>query len=70
MTFERSNKDMNIGRIKIIEHVLDVLHILTFEELHYAIVRIIKQIIHQGLANIKGNPRIFASGMVTPPQTP
>jgi len=54
--FERSNKVMNIGGAKFIELVLDVFQLLTLEKLHYAIVRIIKQVTCQeGPASIKGN---------------
>ncbi len=42
MMLERSNKVMNIGRAKFIKLVLDVFQLLTLEELHYAIARIIK----------------------------
>jgi hypothetical protein len=56
MMFERSNKVTNVGRIKFMELVLDVLQLLTLEEFHYAIAKIIKQVTPQeGLANIEGN---------------
>jgi hypothetical protein len=56
MTLERSNKVMNVGKAKFIELVLDVLQLFTFEELHCAIARIIKQVTCQEvLASIKGN---------------
>jgi hypothetical protein len=42
MMLERSNKVMNVGRVKFTELVLDVLQLLTFKEFHYAIARIIK----------------------------
>jgi hypothetical protein len=58
MMFERSKKVTNIGKAKFTELVLDVFQLLTLEKLHYAIVRIIKQVTHQkGLANTKGNQR-------------
>jgi hypothetical protein len=55
MTLEKSNKVTNIGKIKFKRLVLDVLQLFSLEELHYAIARIIKQLTHQGLANIEGN---------------
>jgi hypothetical protein len=39
---ERNNKVMNVGKVQFIELVLDVFQLLTFEELHCAIVTIIK----------------------------
>jgi hypothetical protein len=58
MMFERSNKVTNVGKAKFTELVLDVFQLLTLEKLHYAIVRIIKQVTRQeGLASIKGNQR-------------
>ncbi len=39
--FERSNKVMNVGRAHLIEVILDVLQLLTIENLHYAIATII-----------------------------
>ncbi len=44
MRIERSNKVMNIGRAKFIKLVLDVLQLLTLEEFHCDIIRIIKQV--------------------------
>jgi hypothetical protein len=56
MMLERINKVLNVGRAKFIELVLNVLQLLTFEELHYAIIRIIKQLTRlKGLINIEGN---------------
>jgi len=46
----------NVGKAKFIELVLDVFQLLTLEKLHYAIVRIIKQVTRQeGLASIKAS---------------
>jgi hypothetical protein len=58
MMLEKNNKVINVGRAKFIELVLDVLQLLTLEELHCAITRIIKQIIHQeGLASTEGHQK-------------
>jgi hypothetical protein len=58
MMFERSNKVTNIGRAKFTKLVLDVLQLFTFEKLHYAVARIIKQITRQeSLTSTKGNQR-------------
>ncbi len=56
MTLERSNKVMNVGRVKFTNLVPDVLQLLTLDELHCAITKIIKQVTHQEcLASTKGN---------------
>ncbi len=66
---EISNKIMNIGRVKFIEFVLDVLQLFTFEEFHYAIAKIIKQVTCQeGFATkvllaLSEMKEIFALGM-------
>ncbi len=58
MTLERSNKVTNVGRIKFTKLVLDVLQLFTLEELHCAIIIIIKQVTHQeGFVSTKGNQR-------------
>ncbi len=60
MTLQRSNKVTNVGRIKFTELVLDLLQLLTLEELHYAIPRIIKQVICQeGHVGTEGNRKDF-----------
>ncbi len=47
---------MNVGRAEFIELVLYVLQVLTLEEFHYVIVRIIKQLTCQeGLVSTEGN---------------
>jgi hypothetical protein len=61
MTLERSNKVMNIGRTKFTELVLEVLQLLTLEEFHYAIARLIKQITRQ--ETLKEMEKIFASSV-------
>ncbi len=54
--FERSNKVTNVGRVQFTKLVLDIFQLLTFEELQYAITRIMKQVTHQeGLVSTKGN---------------
>jgi hypothetical protein len=40
---EKSNEVTNVGRAQFIKLVMDVLQLLTFEKLHYAITTIIKQ---------------------------
>ncbi len=53
---KRSNKVTNVGRVKFIELFLDLLQLLTLEELHYAIPRIIKRVTCQeGIVSIEGN---------------
>jgi hypothetical protein len=47
---------MNIGRIKFTKFVLNVFQLLTLEELHCAIDKIMKQVTCQeGFTNTKGN---------------
>ncbi len=62
---ERSNKVMNVGRAKFIELVLDVLQLLTLEELHYAITKIIKEVTCQKrfLTKLREVKEVFALGM-------
>ncbi len=56
MVLEKSNKVTNVGRVKFIELILDLFHVLTLEELHYAIPRITKRITRQkGIISIEGN---------------
>jgi hypothetical protein len=43
---QEKNKVMNIGRVQFIKLVLDVLQLLTFEMLHCAITRVMKQVTH------------------------
>ncbi len=63
MTLERSYKVMNVGGAKFTKLVLDVFQLLTLDELHCAITRIIKQITHQeGLASTKGNRKDLCIG--------
>jgi hypothetical protein len=58
MMFEINNKVLNVGRSKFTKLVLDVLQLLTLEKLHYAITKIIHQIICQkDLTSIKGNSK-------------
>jgi hypothetical protein len=42
MTLEKSNKVTNVGRAKFIKLVVDLFQLLTLEEFHCAIIRIIK----------------------------
>ncbi len=52
---EKNNKVMNVGRVKFTELVLDLLQLLTFEELHYSTPIIIKQVTCQeGITSTKG----------------
>jgi hypothetical protein len=37
---------MNIGKVQFIKLVMDVLQLLTFEKLHCAIARVMKQVTH------------------------
>jgi hypothetical protein len=54
MMLERRNKVTNIGKAKFTKLVLDMFQLLTLKELHYAIARIIKQVICQeGLVGIE-----------------
>ncbi len=56
MTLERSNKVMNVGRAKFTKLVLDVFQLLTLDELHCVITRIIKQVTCQEcLISTRGN---------------
>jgi hypothetical protein len=60
MTLERSNKVTNVERDKFTKLILDLLQLLTLEEIPYAILRIIKQVTWQeGIINIERNGRIF-----------
>jgi hypothetical protein len=59
MTLERSNKVTNVERAKFTKLILDLLQLLTLEEIPYAILRIIKQVTWQeGIINIERNGRI------------
>jgi hypothetical protein len=51
MTLEINNKVMNFGTAKFTKLILDVIHLFTLKELHYAITKIIKQVTRQGLGN-------------------
>jgi hypothetical protein len=58
MMLARSNKVTKVGKIQFTKLVLDVLWLLTIEELHRAIVIIIKHMLSQeGLINTQGNCR-------------
>jgi len=58
MMLERNNKVTNVGTVKFTKLVLDVFQLLTFEELHCAIIRIIKQVTCQeGIGSTEGNQR-------------
>jgi hypothetical protein len=59
MMLERINEVTNVGRPQFVELVLDVLQLLTFEKLHYAIAKIIEHMPNQGLAITKGNHKCF-----------